>query len=279
MNMLGYSTLGFADRDAAAALDAIAEAGFEAAEILCKPPHLAEPLTGSQAAEFRAALERRKLHSWTVHAPLGRTVLGAPQEPWRCEKVAELARFIRFSGEIAARAIIIHPVPNPMFVPDADDPQIPALMRSALSRSLDDLLPLAEQTGVRILLENLPYHCGYPFLSMRDLRALVERYPASCLGLVVDTGHVCALRNDLAGEIHAAGPRLCGTHLSDFDSASPADGHRVPGRGELDWQVVRSALADLQYTGPLLFEIGLSNGQCAEDVARATLKFARSWAR
>lgn len=278
MNSIGYSTLGFMDRDVGAALDAIAAAGFDSAEILCKPPHLAEPLTGPEATRFRAALEHRKLQSWSVHAPLGRTVLGAPDEAWRCEKVAELARFIRFSGDIAARAVVIHPVPNPIFVPEPDHPQIAARMEAAVRRSLDELLPPAEQAGVRLLLENLPYHCAYPFLTMRDLRALVEDYPASCLGLVVDTGHVCALGNDLSEEIRAAGPRLFSTHLSDFDSATPADGHRVPGSAEVDWTAIRATLNEIHYAGPMLFEVSVADGQSAEEVARATLRFAESWA-
>ena len=70
---------------------------------------------------------------------------------------------------------------------------------------LDELVPVAQETGVRLLFENLSYDCDYPLLSLAELREAFEPYPAESAGLVIDTGHAVISGRDPAGEIHAAG--------------------------------------------------------------------------
>jgi len=278
MPEISYSTTGFGDRDVEAALDAIAAAGFTQAEILGQEPHVAEPPTGRELRDFRARLEQRGLGGGTLHAPLRRNVLGAPQEDWRREKAAVLAAYIRFAGALGVTGIVIHPVPNPMFVPDPEHPELPQRMRDAARRSLDELVPIAQENGLCILLENLPYHCAYPFLSMGELRALVDPYPEEALGLVIDTGHAWTAGHDPAAEILAAGPRLGGTHLQDVDQDNPQDDHWVPTHGGLDWAANREALIQVDYSGPWTFEVAYGrHDESPEELARLTYQFASEW--
>jgi len=278
MGNSSYSTIGFRDRTVEKALAAIAAAGFPQAEISGQEPHVAVPLTGQALADFRMLLEDLGLRARTVHAPAMHNVLGAPDENWRREKVEVLATYIQFTGALGASDIIVHPVPNPCFVPNANDPAIPGLIRDAVPRSLDELIPVAEQAGVRILLENLPYHCDYPLLTMQELRPLVDGYPEESLGLVLDTGHTWTLKNDPVAEIHAAGPRLGGTHLQDVDFLDPQDNHWVPTHGGLDWEAIRRALSEVQYAGPWTFEVASPrHGESPEDLARLTREVAQGW--
>ena len=109
---VSYSTAGFGDRDVEAALDAIAASGYDHAEIVGQKPHVAEPLAGKALREFRARLEQRGLAGGTVHAPLTRNVLGAPEEGWRREKVEVLAAYLRFTAELGSTAMVVHPIPG-----------------------------------------------------------------------------------------------------------------------------------------------------------------------
>jgi sugar phosphate isomerase/epimerase len=273
-----YSTVGFMDRDIEAALDAIAAAGFRAVEILGQSPHVAEPLDGAALIAFHRRLLERGFMQCTVHGPMGRHVLGAPDEDWRRDVSVILARYIRFAGELKASGIVIHPVPNRIFVPKADDPAVPAQMGSAARRSLDDLIPIAAEVGVRILLENLPYREPYPFVAMSELRSLVDGYPADQVGLVIDTGHSWTRGNDPAHDIRIAGGRLWNTHLQDVDLAAPNDQHWIPGHGGLDWTAIRDALRDVGYAGPWTFEVG--QGRSAESpvtLAQLTHQIALGW--
>lgn len=278
MSNISYSTLGFVDRDLEAALDGVAAAGFTQTEIMGQAPHLAVPPKGKALADFRARLAARGLRARTVHAPLTRNVLGAPEEGWRLEVVEVLASYLRLAGGLEATEVVIHPVPNPIFVPEADHPEVPRRIAEAVPRSLDQLVPVAGREGVRILLENLPYACAYPYLAMQELRALVDGYPEEQLGLVIDTGHAWTMKRDPSLEIELAGSRLQGTHLQDVDYDQPADNHWPPTQGGLDWPAIRQALASVGYSGPWTFEVARgTGGETPEQLARLTHQVALSW--
>lgn len=278
MRDISFSTVGFMDRGTEEALDAVAEAGFTQTEIIGQDPHMDDAPTGRALSEFRARLEARGLRVRTVHAPMKRNVLGAPDEDWRREKVRVSSRFIEFAGEVGAGEVVIHPVPNPMFVADADDPSVPGRIRDAVPRSLDEIVPVAQAAGVRITLENLPYHCDYPFLTMRELRPVVDAYPEDGLGLVIDTGHAWTMKNDPVEEIRAAGSRLCGTHLQDVDYDEPDDDHWVPTHGDLNWDSIRAAFVEIEYAGPWTFECYVPrHGESPEELASITHGVAESW--
>ena len=277
MSKVSYATMGFEDRDVEAALDSVAAAGFDQAEILGQEPHVAKPPKGQVLVNFSKRLSSRGL-SATVHAPLTTNVLGAPDEQWRREKAMVLADYLHFSGAIAAKELIVHPVPAPMFVPEPDRAELSGLIYDAARRSLDELVPVARQAGVCLLLENLPYLCSYPLLDMGQLRELVDFYPPECVGLVIDTGHAGARGRDPATEIEIASDRLYATHLHDMDPRTPRDEHWIPTHGALDWDSIRQALAKVHYGGAWTFEV--SNGrseETPEELARLSRELAEKW--
>ena len=278
MDDTSYSTVGFGDRDVEAALDAIAEAGFPQAEIQGKGAHVSEPLTGKALSEFRARLDARGLTARTMHAPSGRTVLGATDEEWRRQGVALLERYLGFGGELGITDMVVHPIPSPTLVPNAEDPAVPGLIRESVKRSLDDLVPAAERAGIRFNLENLPYDCDFPYRTMRELRPLVDGYPEDRVGLIIDTGHVGILKNDPAAEIRSAGHRLRGTHIHDVVGDAAGGDHRAPTLGWLDWDAMLRAFAEVSYPGPWTFEvIRPVTDETPEELARITREVATQW--
>ena len=277
MDDTSYSTGGFRDRSLPAALEAVAAAGFPQTE-LAADPHVDGPPTGHALTDLRAIVERAGLRARTVHAPAKETVLGTTNEDWRRQALGTLERYIRFAGAISTTAIVIHPVPNPMFVPDPDDPSVPQLIRDGVRRSLDRLVPVAEAAGVRLTLENLPYRVDYPLLTMEELRPLVDDYPDDRVGLIIDTGHVGVLRMDPSAEIRVAGDRLWGSHIHDVDFTIPNGDHRAPTRGGFDWAPILQAFREVRYPGPWTFEPSVPTGsETKDDVVRITREAATRW--
>lgn len=278
MENISYSTVGFSDRDIESALDAIAEAGFPLVEIQGKSPHVAEPLSGKVLSDFRYRIHTRGLTAKTMHAPSGRTVLGTTDEDWRRQEIILLKRYLNFGSDLGITDMVIHPIPNPIFVENPENPNVPDLIGESLKRSIDDLIPTAERTGVRFNLENLPYRCDYPYRTMKELRVLIEDYPKECVGLIIDTGHVGVLRDDPVAEINAAGNRLCGTHIHDVVGKTYDGDHRVPTTGWLDWDSILQAFRQVKYPGPWTFEvIKPLLSESPEEMARTTREIARQW--
>jgi sugar phosphate isomerase/epimerase len=278
MTDVSYSTAGFTDRTLERALTAIAEAGFTTVEIASQPAHLSEPHTGDALAALRRHLDACGLRVGTVHAPMRENVLGAPEEGWRRDKVGVLSAYLHCAADLGAGGLVIHPVPNPIFVPDAEHPELPGLIAAAVRCSIEDLVPAAQAAGVRMLLENLPYHCDYPFLDMTGLRRLVDDYPEDAIGLVVDTGHAWTTAHDPVVEIRAAAERLHGTHLQDVDAEDPQDNHWVPGEGGLHWAAIGDALRTIGYDDMWTFEAMYGRHEEApEQVAAMTQRFSTTW--
>ena len=287
MPQVSYSTAGFGGLELAVVLDQIAGAGFRCVELACDR-HAPGDRPSVAAQGIRHQLQQRGMTAATVHAPARRTVLGAPAEDWRVEKIPVLADALRLTSEIGAHGLVIHGIPNPMFLPaDCMLKSMYEAMVTAMKRSIEELIPTAQSTGVRMLLENLPYNRDlrasgrdgdYPLMRMADLRALIEEFPPEQVGLIVDVGHAWTDGMDPAEEIRIAGDRLWGTHLQDVDRDDPQDNHWPPLDGGLDWPSIVSALQQIGYTGAWTFEVIMPrHGESAEELVQKTFAAARTW--
>ena len=252
---ISYGTVGFRDRDLETALRGVAAAGYTHMEMSSLEPHLYRILEGAELASLHQLIRDCGLSVGTVHAPLGRAVIAAPEERWRVENVGLFSDYLRLSGDLGAGGMVIHPVPNPSDLDGPGSPELTRIIGDAARRSLDELVPVALASSVRMLLENLPFAGPFPLLTMTELSHLVEPYPEEAVGLVIDTGHAWTIGNDPAAEIRAAGDRLWGTHLQDVDGENPRDNHWAPTQGDLDWPAIREALLDVGYRGLWTFEI------------------------
>jgi sugar phosphate isomerase/epimerase len=275
MDDTSYSTAGFADRGIEQALDIVATVGFPQVEVLGRDPHLGHRLTGKSLSDFLSRVESRGLTVRTMHAPSGRTTLGTTDKEWRKQEIATLRDYILFLSDLGGTDMVIHPIPNPIFVENAYSPETVELVKEGVSISLDKLVPVAQDAGVRINLENLPYHCDYPYRTMAELRPLVDPYPSEHLGLILDTGHVGVLGNEIVDEIRSAGPRLCGTHLHDVEGTEDGTDHRGPTRGFLNWDDLFGTLEEIAYQGPYTFETSVpAIDETPEELSAFTRHFA-----
>jgi sugar phosphate isomerase/epimerase len=279
MHQVSYSTSAFREQPLGEALDQIAAAGFRSVEYSCDshgPEDQLEP-----AADIKRELEARDMTATTVHGPARRNVLGAPTEEWRKEKVQVLGDALRLTGEIGAAGMVIHGIPNPMFLPDGQEIRsFYGTMVDAMRRSVEDLVPVAREAGVRILLENLPYNADlrrqgkdgdYPLIRMPDLKPFIEDFPPDQVALIVDVGHAWTDGTDPVQEIATAGDRLWATHLQDVDAKNPQDNHWAPLQGGLNWEAILTALKDVQYGGAYTFEVIMPrHGESPEQLARLT---------
>ena len=275
MDDTSYSTAGFADRGIEQALDIVATVGFPQVEVLGRDPHLGHRLTGKSLSDFLSRVESRGLTVRTMHAPSGRTTLGTTDKEWRQQEISTLHDYILFLSDLGGTDMVIHPIPNPIFVENAHDTETAELVKEGVSIALDRLVPVAQEAGVRINLENLPYHCNYPYRTMAELRPLVEPYPPEHVGLILDTGHVGVLGNEIVNEIRSAGPRLCGTHLHDVEGTEDGTDHRGPTRGFLNWDDLLGTLEEIDYQGPYTFETSVpAIGETSEELAAFARQFA-----
>ena len=122
------------------------------------------------------------------------------------------------------------------------------------------LLPYAREFQVKIALENMYQYDHRRGVITRDVFSNPEEYarfydmlePSDYL-CCVDTGHCSITGEDPAKTLLTLNGRVKALHVND--NLFRTDDHIVPGHGLMDWESITKALATIDYSGDLTFEV------------------------
>jgi sugar phosphate isomerase/epimerase len=217
----------------------MAELGMDFIDLTLEPPGSASWEVNPRA--IRAALDR---HGMKV---VGHTAwylpLASAIKEIRKAAVAELRRCMQIFGEIGATWMNVHP-----------DRHTPWHDRKFYVHgnleSLHELLSDSQQTGLGLMIENLPGD----FNNAAQLGELLDAIPE--LGLHLDIGHAnLMVPYNTTGEILARfGGRLRHVHLHD-NKGGQADLHLPLGTGTVDIGAAVAALKECGYDGTITLEV------------------------
>ena len=174
----------------------------------------------------RAALESGLPCS--VHGPFGYRGLGDPSEALRLEALDEHRRHLEAAAEIGATLYLVHPDWRP------DPGPRDSAVVSALERSFDALRELQAETGVPIVVENMPGagHSHFTAPGDLDLRGL---------GFALDVGHA-SISGTLDAFLAAPPPQWRHVHLHSNAGVGDTDDPHLPvGAGVVDAAAVLAA--------------------------------------
>ncbi len=132
--------------------------------------------------------------------------------------------------------------------------------------SLEQILPLAEQIGVRLLVEPINrYETDY-LATIDEVLELIDRVPSPLMGVLADLFHMNIEEASIEGALRRCGSRLGHVHVADSN-------RQAPGHGHLDFVSILEALAEVGYRGYLSAEIlPVPN---PEEAAKVTLQYLR----
>ena len=117
------------------------------------------------------------------------------------------------------------------------------------------LVPVMEQTGTKVLVENppVPDNQGRYYLnSGRRLKEFLDYFDHPLLKACWDVGHGNFFGSQY-DDIMALGEDLCALHYND-NVGGPIDLHNIPFMGSTNNDEVMKALIDVKYSGPFTFE-------------------------
>jgi sugar phosphate isomerase/epimerase len=160
----------------------------------------------------------------SVHSPFGaENSLSAPDEDVRAKAVETHAELLRQCSQAGVSVIIAHPGTG-----EAPE-RVPELIEWC-KQSLTTLAPTAEQTGVRIGLENmLPKHPG---TTGEELVEILDAVDSPGVGICFDTGHAHC-NDNMRGVFEVVKDRIITFHLADNDGVG--DLHFQPPYGTINW--------------------------------------------
>ena len=110
---------------------------------------------------------------------------------------------------------------------------------SLLKKSVDSLLPVCEETGITLALEN----SGEPLPVIQRMEEMVQKYHHPNLGTCFDCGHANCYGGGVAKILEVMKNNIVTCHL--HDNYGEHDDHNPPGEGNIDWKELDSMLDTL----------------------------------
>lgn len=161
----------------------------------------------------------------------------------RLKCIDNMTRVLRENADLIGKNVTIHASAEP---PMEEHPQYMA----QFCRSMETLLPLAEELGFAFNVEFLPRTCIGN--SVEELQYILDRFPTPHLGICFDVNHIMNRHKELPAMIDALAPRINSFHISDYDGVD--ERHWLPGQGIIDWPAVMKSIRAIDHDVLLIFE-------------------------
>lgn len=197
------------------------------------------------------------INLWSFHLPFVPFDKIDTSNPLTATHTVEVVSdLIKKAANIGVKTMVIHPSGEPIAEADRAD-------RLEIAKdSLAKLADVAATEGSVIAVEDLPRTClGRDSDDILALLSADDR-----LRVCFDTNHL--LKEDPVEFVRKVGDKIVTLHVSDYDRRN--ERHWLPGEGVIDWQALLTALKEVGYNGPWMYEIGL---KCPQTIVRRDLAY------
>jgi len=155
-----------------------------------------------------------------------------------------------------------------------------------LQQVFSEVTHYASKQNITIAIEPINRYESYVFTSADEVLNLINCIPAKNLGLHLDTFHMNIEERDFYNPIISAGKNLKHLHITESDRG-------MTGEGNVHWDDLFKALAEINYQGPLVLEnfsseitelvgptsLWRPSKYSSEDLAKGSLKFMQEMVR
>ncbi|OLS33569.1 sugar phosphate isomerase/epimerase [Bacillus sp. MRMR6] len=218
------------------AIDAVAELidnGYKNFEVPISAPHCwPDELSVSDRSAMRARLTEYGAKIRSLNAGGYDINLSSPGANMRLNSIEHIKSVIDLAVAWDVPDVVISPgTRRPMISPSLDK------VYGWMYESLDNLIPLAKQAGVRLLLENTPY-CFTP--TIRDLAGVVSTVNDDVIKIVYDVANAAYIGEDPVASLRSYQADIALVHISD--TGLETWGHDPIGTGVVDFEGLGDAV-------------------------------------
>lgn len=257
---LAFSTNAYTRFSLPEAVRRIADLGYDGVELLADAPHAYLPeFDDAEQEAVAAAIEETGLAVSNVNANTATgyyddappsaffdpSLVTADEEDraWRVEYTKSA---VDLAAAVGAPAVCVAPGrPLPGNPPDR--------AREYFVQSLHEILDYADPAGVDVGIEFEP---ELLVESTAEVLDLVDDVGRDGLGVNLDVGHAAVYGEDPAESVRQCAGHITGVHLEDIAGGIRGKHyHLVPGEGDLDFERIFDALADVGYDGFATLEL------------------------
>lgn len=213
-------------------------------------------ISSARCAEIRAYAESRQIGLKTLATGFYWGCSLAAEDPGeRAAAIEFTQKYLRIASWLGAGTVLV--VPGATCV--AWDPSRPRQSYASVwdnsIASLKKLLPLAEELGVDVALENV---WNRFLLSPMEWKYYLEQFDSSRIGMYFDVGN-CCIYGVPTDYIDILGAKIKAIHIKNFSGEDCGGGLHGFGddllTGDVDFAAVFAALKHIAYAGPLTAEM------------------------
>jgi len=216
---------------------------------------------------------RRALKGSKIEVPVwgrGATLLAA-EPAARKQAVEDVKEGLREAADFGAMGSIFVPVRQPQMAPPPPPKTLLELERETLMEQLAEIVPVAEQVKVKLVLEPLNRYETHFIKHLETAAAICREVGSPYLTFMADFFHMNIEEVDLAKAIEANADYLSYVHLADSNRYEPGAGH-------LDFRSPLAALKRVGYDGWLTLECKILGEDKAGGLASAAKVIRGLWA-
>lgn len=230
---------------AADCLRHLADKGTRAVELMFFPGHVWLTDDAARRKELRDVIADTGIALLSMNSPNIDLNIAAATREMRDLSLEINTGYLRIAAELGARGLVIGPgKANPLF------PLPKEMMTGYFFEALDVLVPIAEDAGVALYLENM----SFAFLPAADeLMAALDRYGSDAIKICYDVANAHFIGEDPVAGLTTVSSRLALVHLSD--TTRKIYRHDPVGAGDIDFSGLPEALTEVGYSEPTVLEI------------------------
>ena len=250
--IFGYSSNAFTRFSVCEAIEKIAALGFRGVELMCDRPHLYPPdFSREDLVRLRALLEEHdlkvtNLNSFTLFA-VGDTYLPSwiePEEERRNVRIQHTLACLKVADALDCGNISVPPG-GPLGALSRDE----AL--TLFRRGLEQVVPLAEELGVKVLVEPEP---DLLMENTLQFKTFIRDIRSAAIGLNFDIGHFYCAGENPSVAFEDLYEWIGHVHLEDI-APSRAHNHLIAGHGAISFLEVFRTMVRMGYTGDISLEL------------------------
>jgi len=222
-------------------LDSIVSSNVENWEIVDEDTHR---LNEARAKSLQRLRSRLGLN-YTVHAPFEDQNIASLNKKHRDSDIVRLLSSLEFAAKIDAEIWVVHPG-----LYSGLSWAYPGRQWTLNLEALELLREKAEDLGLRVAVENMPYNF-FILSSHRDFEAFFAERSMRAAKMTFDVGHANTL-GEVETLLRRFGDRIVHIHL--HDNYGTHDEHNMIGRGTVDWVTLARFLRRRRFAGCLVVE-------------------------
>lgn len=264
--MLAFSTNAFTRFPLATAVDAIADAGFAAIEILADKPHaFVREFSAADVRALREQLQRRRLQVSNVNAnctfgywpgapgePYFEPSLISPNKKHRDDRRGMILATLDLAKGIGASNISITSGRCLGGAP-------PDVAATLFIENIRPILDRADALRIDVGIELEP---GLFLEAVTELRDWIGRLGSPRFGANLDIGHSVVAGERIDESILTLAGRIWNLHVEDLPGRKHY--HTIPGRGTLDWTTLEATLRQVGYDRGITIELYTETAEPAQ---------------